>query len=131
MESFIVFFTVFAFFWLSMFFEQFRSPKNYKGYVDIKNYAFCSNVTLHFPKWLVGILFFNTRLVKLPVTIVGGQLINYGLFMSFCVQQFITPNSQAFYIPLLKVWGIVYIALLIIICIDFEIYYFRHKNRRL
>lgn len=129
MQNLLVFFAIFVFFWLSMFFEQFRSPKNYNGYVDIKNYAFCSNITLKFPRWLVRVLFFNTRLVKLPITIVCGQIVNYGFFAYFCVQQFVFQNSPIFYSPLLKVWGIIYIALLIIICIDFEIYYIRRKNK--
>lgn len=119
----------FLFFWLVMLFYQCRSSEKYNGYVDMKNYTFCSNLIVAFPKWLIGLLFLNVRLVKLPVTIVIGQIANYGLLLFFCIRRYTYPDQPDFYIPMLKLWGIVFMVLVIVMCVDHEIYCVRHKNK--
>ena len=118
---------IFIFFWLFMFLYQFRSAKEYNGYVDMKNYTFCSNLIFNYPKWLIYLLFFNNRLTKLPLTIIVGQIMNYILGSVFLFSYIYSITK--FYIPLLKIWGVLFIILIIIMCIDHELYCIRHRKK--
>lgn len=117
---------VFMFFWLFMLFFQCRSKDKYDGYLDIKNYTFCSNLIFTFPKGLIYFLFFNGRLVQLPLTIVTGQIINYVMFLSYLL--LIIKDMTYAYVPLLKIYGVILIILVIIICVDFEVFCRRYKD---
>ena len=131
-ESLIMIFIVLVFLalWLGMLSFQCCSPKHYHGYMDIKYYAFCSNVIFNFPRWLIYFLFLNNRLVKLPITIVIGQIANDILFVSFLICYHIFHNTNTnFVVPILKIWLIEFVVLSVLIAIDFEIYCYRHKNR--
>ena len=118
---------MFLYIWLFILFWQFRSPENYDGYIDMKNYTFCSNLRFHFPKYLIGILFFNHRLTKIPFPIVLQQIMNYAMMILFCLCRFCFHMDQNFLIFFLKIWGGGYIILLLVMMIDHEIYCFRKK----
>ena len=121
-----MFYVVFASLWLFMFFFQFRRKESFNGYVDMKNYTFCSNLIFTYPKLLVCLLFFNCRLVKFPFTILLGQILNYVMILIYWVL-FASKLSES-YILLLKIYGGLFIVLSIIICIDHEIFCLRkHK----
>lgn len=124
----VLFFLFFIVYWLFMLFYQCRSAKHYDGHVDMKDYTFCSNLIRTFPRWLIGLLFFNHRLVKLPLTIVVGQCVNYIFFAFFCICQYVLHWDSGFHDPLLKVWFYSLVALLVIMIVDHEIYCARRNK---
>ena len=118
---------IFIFYWSFMLLFQCRSSHKYDGYVDMKNYSFCSNLIYPFPKWLICFLFFNARLTELPLTIVIGQTLNYILFLVYLLK-----DKFIYYdIPILQVWVGIFTALFVVMCIDHEIYCLRYKNNKL
>lgn len=127
----IMFLIMFGIFWIFMFLFQFREPKRHRKNIDMKEYAFCSNVIVSFPKWLIFLLFFNIRLTRLPFTIVCGQIINYVFGILCCIRYLVLGNSIDLGYPISKVvesWFIVFVGLLIVMIIDHEIYCFKHRN---
>ena len=121
-----MFWFIFVFFWLFMLFFQCRSREKYDGNIDMKNYTFCSNLIMKFPRWLIYILFFNNRLIRLPLPIVVWQIINYALFAT---DLFLWANGNlTHHVLLLKVWGCAIIGFMVIMCIDHEIYQIRNKR---
>lgn len=114
--------------WFLMFFYQFRSPSKYSGTIDIKEYAFCSNLIVKFSDTLVKFLFFNNRLTRLPITIVLCQIFNVIMFAGFIVSKvFFDIDIDIQYLEL-RIWFGVFVVFLISIVIDHEI--FRWRNKR-
>jgi hypothetical protein len=120
-----MFLIVFLFFWLLFLSFQCRAIHKFDGVVDMKNYTFCSNLIVTFPKWLIVCLFFNTRLVNLPLTIVAGQIFNdiaIGVYIAAMLQR-----ATTLFIPLIKIWGWLIFVLLIVMCVDHEVYCQKNK----
>lgn len=127
-KKFILSMGLFIIFWLFMFFYQFRSPNNYDGRIDMKEYAFCSNITVEFPTWIVRVLFLNARLVKLPVVIVVGQICNYIFMIVYFLWELLGDCIEySCAMNYITVWFAFLITILLVMCVNFEIFY--HKNK--
>ena len=113
--------------WFLMFFYQFRSPQKYNGRIDMKEYAFCSNLIVSFPSALIAILFFNKRLVRLPATIVICQIVNVVMFCIFAVSTYCFDVSLDMQFLELRIWFALVVLILVAMVIDHEI--FCHKNK--
>lgn len=118
-------------FWLLMFSFQCRtsnSKKNFNGTAHILNYVFYSNLIFTFPKWLVTLLFFNYRLVKLPLPLVVGEALNHCFGILTLVEWFVFhQQNPTFYNTILIVWGVGCIGSLLSMIIDHEFYCYRFK----
>ena len=119
---------MFSCIWFLMFFYQFRSPSKYDGRIDMKEYAFCSNLIVAFSDILIRLLFFNNRLTKLPITIVGCQIINIGMFICFFVSKYFFDVNIDIQFLELKIWFGIFIIFLITIVVDHEIFCWRKKQ---
>lgn len=117
---------IFVILWFFMFSFQFRAIEKYDGSVNMRNYTFCSNLIISFPKWLVSILFFNIRLTRIPVTVFVGQLINYCCLIVHVL--FELSGAAVAQLILLRICGILFILLDVVMCIDHEIYCMRQKD---
>lgn len=117
--------------WFLLFSFQCRTPKSQKdfnGTAHILNYVFYSNLILTFPKWLITLLFFNYRLVKLPLPLVIGEAINHCFGILTLVGWFVFhQQNPSFYNILLIVWSVGCIGSLLSMIIDHELYCCRYK----
>ena len=115
-------------YWFLLFTFQFRKP-NFENKVDMKDYTFYSNLIFTYPKWSVYVLFLNARLVRFPLPVFLGQIINYAILCIHIVYNIMT-NSTLLHFDLffMKLWIIVNAVTLICMCIDHEVWRILHKN---
>ena len=115
--------------WFLMFFYQFRSPKKHTGIIDMKEYVFCSNLIFSFPNILIKVLFFNSRLTKLPIPIVCYQIVNIVMYTIFIISIYIFDISVDTQFLELKIWFGIFIFILLSMVVDHEIYCLRKRNK--
>ena len=114
--------------WFLMFFYQFRSQNKYDGRIDMKEYVFCSNLIVIFPSIIIRLLFFNSRLTRLPITIVCCQFANYIMCCFFIMSAYIfNVNIDGLFL-VLRIWFGGFIFFLVVMVIDHEIFCMRNKH---
>lgn len=125
----VIVFVFYLISWYMLIMWQFRSQKHYDGRLWINNYAFCSNLIFTYPRWLVFLLFLNNRLIRFPITLVVGQIMNCAFLIYALIRQYAFHIDPAlFYKKLVLVWGVLTIILYIIIIVDHEIYRVRYNK---
>lgn len=114
--------------WLFLFVLQCQSPSEHNRK---REYAFRSNLIFTYPKWVVLLLFFNYRLIRFPLPLLIAQTVNYGFLAYFFIAQHVgrmAPEPAGVF-PLIKVWGIVFLALGFIMIADDAVYHIRFGKK--
>ena len=114
--------------WFCAFNYQTLKPNQPRKAEEFK-YLMGSNFMLNFPRWLIMMLFLNTKRTKLPWSLVSYQLTNYGLLVYALVKRYIFNTLYLEGIPAIaRIMGLFFFIYLGIVLIDYGIHQYRIRK---